>query len=49
MIGCVPKHTWKHQFLFHLEPISGQNWGIRLWPYTLPGVVGHTIDGQKSV
>jgi hypothetical protein len=49
VIGHVPKHPWKHQFLFHFEPISGQKWGIRLWVYTLPGVVGYTIDGQKSV
>jgi hypothetical protein len=49
LIGCVPKHAWKHQFIFHFEPISRQKRGIRLWVYTLPGVVGYTIDGQKSV
>jgi hypothetical protein len=49
VIGRVQNHVWKQLFLFHFEPIGGQKWGIRLWVYTLPGVVGYTIDGQKSV
>jgi hypothetical protein len=49
LIGRVQNHVWKHLFLFHFEPISGQKWGIGLWVYTLPGVVGYTIDVWKSV
>jgi hypothetical protein len=45
----VQNHVWKQLFLFHFGPISGQEWGIRSWAYTLPGVVGYTIDGWKSV